>query len=90
MLLFHVPENVVCHSAEITVLFASDVLAFFVVDMVTLVCVEVVETLIGVINLFSCGPEPAQGIIDFASSTEYKAPVSTTVRLMSYVTTLYI
>jgi hypothetical protein len=62
-------EYLVCHSAEIVVLFASYVLALFIVIMMGLVCVEVEEALIGFMNLFSCRSELGQGFVDRASST---------------------
>jgi hypothetical protein len=50
MLPLHVAEYLVCHSPEIVVLFASDVLALFIVIMVGLVCVEVEKALIVVLD----------------------------------------
>jgi hypothetical protein len=68
-----VPKYVVRHIAEIFVLFVSDVLAFFVVGMMTLVCVEVKETLVGVMNFVSCGPELVQAVVNRALSTECRS-----------------
>jgi hypothetical protein len=68
-----VSKYVVRHIAEIFVLFVSDVLAFFVVGMMMLVCVEVKETLVGVMNLVSCGPELVQAVVNRALSTECRS-----------------
>jgi hypothetical protein len=51
------------------VLFASDVMALCIVIVISLVCVKVEEALIGLMNLFSCGPYLVQGSVNCASST---------------------
>jgi hypothetical protein len=69
LLPLQVTKHLVSMCNNIVVLFASDVLALVVIVVVALICVEVDELLIGLMNLLSCGPYLVQGFVDRAAST---------------------